>query len=416
MGRHLHLDMLGGLAGDMFLAAAIDAELVDIEALEASLRSLGLGAVRVLPEPAKRGAIAGTHVHFEGWDESVESDHRHLSTILQMLDDADLDPEVRQIASEMFKTLGEAEAAIHDMSLENVHFHECGALDSIFDFVSAAWVIAHTEASWSCSAIPTGSGTIETDHGTVPIPAPATMRLLEGLQTINRPVEAELVTPTGATILKTLADRHPGMQQPPGEVRRSGFGAGTRELDELSNVVRMVVLETTDHSQPTDGTGSSGAASDHRQAVVRLVCEIDDASPELVADAAERLRDAGALDVTAEPVGMKKNRSGVRLAVLADPDDEEMLAGELFRQTSTFGVRIERLERYALDRSIETVATAFGDVSVKVGRWKNEVIQTTPEYDDCRRLADEHDVPTRRVYRAALGALESSDIADRLQE
>jgi uncharacterized protein (TIGR00299 family) protein len=405
MTTHVHLDMLGGLAGDMFLAAAIDSGLIDPEPLEDVLGSLGLGDVRIIAEETKRGAIAGTHVHFEGWDPSAESDHRHLSSILDMLDDADLDADTREVAKEMFRTLGRAEATIHDMDLERVHFHECGALDSIFDFVSAAWIIAHADATWSCSPVPTGSGTIETDHGTVPIPAPATMRLLDGFETVSRSIGAELVTPTGATILSTLAERFPGMQRPPGRVTRSGYGAGSRELDDLSNVVRMVVLET-DESWSDEPSSQQTPLDAHREPIVRLVCDIDDATPEMIASAADTLRNAGALDVTTEPIGMKKQRTGIRLAVLARPDDEARLARQIFKETTTFGIRTERTHRYALNRSHEMVDTDFGEVPIKIGRLNGEVVQRSPEFNDCRRLADTHDVAAQTVYRAALAALD----------
>lgn len=393
--KHIHIDMLGGLAGDMFLAAALDTDLVDKAALEAALSSLGVGDIRIVRERVRRGAISGTHVHFEGWDPADERDHRHLSTILEMLDTSGLDDAVKARAKEMFQTLGESESKVHDIPLETVHFHECGALDSIFDFVSAAFIIETAQASWSASSVPTGSGTVETDHGTVPVPVPATADILKGFELIARPVQAELVTPTGATILKTLRQLNPGFDRPQATVSTVGYGCGTRELAELSNVVRFLVLETEAPAHEADET---------RDVVAQLTCEIDDMQPELFPSVEAKLFDAGALDVVREPVYMKKGRQGVRLSVLGRPQDRDALADVLFRETTTFGVRVEQLERLKLARRLLEVDTSAGTVHVKVGYKDGQVIKASPEYEDCVQLAAETGRPVRAIYVEALGA------------
>ncbi|MFU8802700.1 MAG: LarC family nickel insertion protein, partial [Bradymonadaceae bacterium] len=247
---HIHLDLLGGLAGDMFLAGAIDAGLVEVAALEKALGTLGLGDnIRIVSEKVIRGAIEGTHIHFEGWDPSAEADHRHLSTILGMLDESGLSDTVRDRAKELFCVLGEAESSIHGIPLERVHFHEVGAVDSLLDFVSAAWIMETVKSSWSTSVVPMGKGTIETDHGTIPVPAPATARLLEGMKMVQRDVEAELVTPTGAAILCGLkaAPMHA-----PGTLSKTGYGCGTRNMKRLSNVVRFVVFDEAGSESKTE--------------------------------------------------------------------------------------------------------------------------------------------------------------------
>ncbi|QDG51278.1 nickel pincer cofactor biosynthesis protein LarC [Persicimonas caeni] len=396
--KHIHIDMLGGIAGDMFLAAAIDADLVDTAALESALSSLGVGDIRIVTERVRRGAISGTHVHFEGWDPAEERDHRHLSTILEMLDTSGLDAAVKARAKEMFQTLGESESKVHDIPLETVHFHECGALDSIFDFVSAAFIIETTGASWSASAVPTGSGTVETDHGTVPVPVPATADILKGFELIARPVQAELVTPTGATILKTLRGMNPGFDRPQATVSTVGYGCGTRELAEFSNVVRFLVLET-------EATGDE--ADETRDVVAKLTCEIDDMQPELFPSVEAKLFDEGALDVVREPVYMKKGRQGIRLSVLCRPADRDRLADVLFRETTTFGVRVEQVERLKLARKILEVETSAGTVHVKVGYKDGKVLKATPEYEDCLRLAAETGTPVREIYIDALTAAAS---------
>jgi uncharacterized protein (TIGR00299 family) protein len=389
---HIHIDPLGGVAGDMFLAAALDANLVDADVLTDALRSIGVGPVRIVQKEVRRGAIVGTHVHFDGWDEQAEHDHRHLSTILEMLDGSDLPASTRERCKNMFRTLGTVESSIHGIPLEEVHFHECGALDSIFDFVSAAWIIEHVDTSWSIAPISIGQGTIETDHGTIPVPVPATARLLEDFEMIPRNVTAELVTPTGATILRTLRESGLETQRPPGTVRRTGYGAGTRTLENLSNVVRIFI--STDTARPS-------ATSATRDTVRRLSCDIDDMNPELMADIERKILKAGALDVVRESVLMKKGRQGTRISVLCPPEREDELLDLLFRETTTFGIRTETIDRVTLQRGFETVETPYGTVGVKVGYLKNQPIKATPEFDDCARLAREAGVAVQRIYKLA---------------
>ncbi|AWV90885.1 nickel pincer cofactor biosynthesis protein LarC [Bradymonas sediminis] len=388
--KHIHLDMLGGLAGDMFLAAAVDAELVDLKALEAALSSLGVGQIRVVAEKVMRGAFSATHVHFEGWDPSEERDHRHLSTILEMLEDSGLSAPVKARATEMFYRLGASEAKVHAIPIETVHFHECGALDSIFDFVSAAFIIEHSAATWSAGPVPTGTGTVETDHGTVPLPVPATAAILEGFELTPKGVSAELVTPTGATILKTLRDLNPGFSRPSAIARGVGYGAGTRDLKAFANVVRVMILEVEDRAQT------------RREVVAKLSCEIDDMNPELFASVEESLFGAGALDVVREAVLMKKGRQGTRVNVLAEPHNTQALADILFLESTTFGVRIEEIERLILARKIVEVETSAGTVRLKVGLQNGEAIKAAPEYEDCARLARETGQPARAIYAEAV--------------
>lgn len=387
--KHIHIDMLGGIAGDMFLAASVDADLVDLKALEAALSSLGVGEIRVVVEQVMRGAFSGTHVHFEGWDPAEERDHRHLSTILEMLKNSALDEAVKARATEMFYTLGASEAKVHAIPIETVHFHECGALDSIFDFVSAAFIIEHAQASWSAGPVPTGTGTTDTDHGTVPLPVPATAGILQGFELQPRAVAAELVTPTGATILKTLRDLNPAFTRPSAIARGVGYGAGTRDLDAFANVVRFLVLEVDQ------------AAQNNREVVSKLTCEIDDMNPELFSSVEEALFSAGALDVVREAVWMKKGRQGTRINILAEPKNTQALADILFRESTTFGVRIEEVERLILDRKIVEVQTSAGTVRLKVGMQNGEAIKAAPEYEDCARLARESGQPARAIYAEA---------------
>lgn len=388
--KHVHIDMVGGIAGDMFLAAALDAGLIAAETVEAALTSIGVGPIQIVRQKVHRGAFSATHIRFTGWDPAEERDHRYLTTIIEMLDNSGLSERVRARAKQMFYTLGESEARIHDMPLERVHFHECGALDSIFDFVAAALIIEESGATWSAGAVPTGSGTTETDHGTVPLPVPATAAILEGFELVAKNVPAELVTPTGATILRTLRELNPTFERPRGIARGGGYGAGTRDLKAFANVVRFLVLEV--NGAPCESEADT---------VTRLACDIDDMNPELFQSVEEALFEAGALDVVREAILMKKGRQATRLSVLCKPDDADHLAGVLFRETTTFGIRVEQVARLKLARSFVCVQTPWGEVQVKVGARGGKVLKATPEYADCARLAREHNRPVREVYEAA---------------
>lgn len=387
----MHIDPLGGLAGDMFLAAALASGLVEKDDLEAALRTLGVGPVNIVAEQVKRGAFTGTHIHFEGWREEEEGTHRTLSAIIEMLEASGLPDPVCERAVSMFSVLGEVEAGVHGVPLETVHFHECGALDSIFDFVCAAWIVEEADVTWSVAPISIGRGSRTTDHGTVPLPVPATARLLQGADVVPRDVEAELVTPTGATILHTLQHAGRLVARPAGRVQSVACGAGTRDLAALPNLVRFFVID------PSPGASADGTAD----RVGRLTCEIDDMNPELVAHAEERLFQAGALDVVREPVLMKKGRQGVRLSVLCRPGDRDRMAELLFRETTTFGLRLDTVERVKLARRRVEVRTRFGAVRVKVGYWEGKPLKAAPEYEDCAQRAAEAAVPLRAVYEAA---------------
>lgn len=385
---HVHLDLVGGLAGDMFLAAALDAGLVDRERLVRDLRSLGLGAdLQVVGSHERRGAIAGTHVRFAGWDPAADADHRHLSTINEMIAGSGLSGGVKDRATALFGLLGAAEAKIHDIPIERVHFHEVGAVDSILDFVSAAWVIEELDATWSSSDVPAGRGSIVTAHGEIPVPAPAAADLLRGMPIAPRDVEAELVTPTGAAILAALA---PEFTAHGGRLKTIGYGLGTRELPGMSNVVRMLVF---------DDVASGEYIWDQ---VVRLETDVDDMSPELLASADAPLFEAGALDVSRTSLQMKKGRLGTRLSVLAAPTRRDAILRVMFERTSTFGVRVETVERATLARETVSVDTDFGPVRVKLGRLGSAVVRRSPEHEDCEAAARQHDVAVDAVHDAAL--------------
>lgn len=385
---HIHFDMMGGLAGDMFLAAAIDADLVDLEQLTSGLRTLGLGTeIQISHEKVWRGAMSATHVKFSDWDPDADSDHRYLKTILEMIASSSFSQSVKDRASALFRTLGAAEAKVHGISIEEVHFHEVGAVDSILDFVSAAFILDGLDATFSMGEVPMGRGTIETAHGEIPLPAPATADLLRGFPMSQKQVDAELVTPTGAAILRSV---NPSTERVDGKLQGIGYGAGTREIEGLSNVCRLLVFET---AEPVGDL--------KRDVVTQLSCDLDDMTPEHLAFVSERLIGDGALDVVRIPTTMKKGRTGVRLEVLVPQADTEKFAKRLLRETSTFGVRKTEFQRFVLERSIREVETKFGVVRIKDGVLDGETVKSVPEYDDCRKLAEDHKVPISTVWMEA---------------
>ena len=394
---HVHLDLIGGLAGDMFIAAAIDAGLVDEHELGEAMSQLGLGTIKVLANKVMRYGIEATHVSFMGWDASQERDHRHLSEIEAMIEESGLDEAVKRRALSMFRALGEVEAETHNIPLERVHFHEIGAIDSILDFIGSAYIIEHSGASWSAGEVPVGQGVVQMSHGPMPAMAPATAKLLVGFSLKPSEAHAELVTPTGATILKELGVSTPGLSVG-GVLQGAGFGAGTRELERIANVARMTVYE---HKRQEVSIFQSDT-------IFSIEADLDDETPEVLAHAERALLKAGALDVTRHAVTMKKGRLGTRLGVLCQPSDAERLAALVFEQTSTFGVRVRELSRWILSRELTSVQTRYGEVAVKVGRIGDRVVTVSAEDDACAELAARHGVSPQRVHAAVRAASEAA--------
>jgi hypothetical protein len=378
-----YFDAFSGIAGDMTVAALIDAG-ADARALFEALDSLGTGA-RFRAEKVKRKGIAATRFTVEHEDQKK---HRHLPHIVKMIEASRLTGRAKQNAVKVFETLGAAEAEVHGVPIEKVHFHEVGAVDSICDIAGACQALDLLGVDRvHASKVNTGSGTVEADHGVMPVPAPATALLLRGVPVYARGPETELTTPTGAAILAALCEGFGPL--PPMTIERAGFGAGTKDFPAMANVLRVLV----------------GAASTAREAALVSVIEanIDDSTPELLGHAMERLLEAGALDVTLEPVYMKKQRPGVRLAVLARPEDQERLASLLFEETTTIGLRFWQAERRVQPRSHVEVETPYGKVRMKV-----TPAGSAPEFEDCRRLAAACGKPAKEIYATAIAAFRNS--------
>ena len=373
-----YLDCFSGISGDMLLGALVDTG-APAGDLNAQIARLGLPGVAVRFEKVKRAGIAATKAHV---DAPPEHQHRHLSHIEQMIREASLAPRVEDRAIAIFHRLGEVEAAVHQIPVEKVHFHEVGAVDSIVDVVGACIgleLLGIDEVH--CSAVNVGSGTVETEHGTLPVPAPATAALLRDRPVYARGPAAELATPTGAAFAATLSASFGPL--PPMRVEVIGYGAGTKDFPGQANVVRILAGEPS---------GATEATS-----IAVIEANIDDLSPQVLGYAMERLLERGALDVTLTPLLMKKGRPGSLLRVLARPEDQETLAQEVFRETSTLGLRIYRVERRVQARRIVEVETPHGKVRVKV----SDTGSFAPEYDDCRRLAQETGTPLKQILAEA---------------
>ncbi|HWW22309.1 MAG TPA: nickel pincer cofactor biosynthesis protein LarC [Edaphobacter sp.] len=432
--RIAYLDCFAGISGDMFLGALLDAGL-DPQILHDATAALNLGASLTV-EKVDRSGISSTKVHVlehgqlaedhsqpnthdhlqdhfqdqrptethahhpksqhlrkPGHLHTPEEGHSHthgrsLTAIRELIQSSSLIPEVKAFSIQTFELLGASEAKIHNVDIEKIHFHEVGAVDAIVDIVAAsAGIHALAIDKWFCSPLNIGGGMVDCAHGRFPVPAPATADLLRGFPTYSAHVEEELVTPTGAAIIRALAPTF--VPQPQMRVQQIGYGAGTRNSKGFPNVLRLNIGDTTDSTQ-----GS----------VAVLETAIDDISPQILAYVTEAALQQGALDVMSTAVQMKKGRLGTLITILADDDHVPVLEQLLLRETSTLGIRIHHERRSCLDRAHTTVTTPYGDIRIKIGSRNGEIFNAAPEFEDCRTAAAKHNVPIKTVQQAATSA------------
>jgi uncharacterized protein (TIGR00299 family) protein len=383
--RIAYLDCISGISGDMTVGALVDAG-ADLGAISEGVASLGLPGVHIATSEVRKHGFRATQIIIE---HEPEHKHRHLHHITEMIDRSALSPTQQELAKRIFTLLGEAEAKVHGTTLRKVHFHEVGAIDSIADIVGAAigFDLLGVERVLA-SPIPTGTGFIEIAHGRVSVPAPATAELLTGIPLAPSNVEAELTTPTGAAIVAALVQSFGPV--PAMTIEKIGYGAGTRDLDSQPNLLRLLL-----------GEMQTSRATDQ---VWMLETNLDDTTGEIVGHTCERLMTAGALDVFTTPIQMKKNRPGIRLSVLCSKLAIEALEAILFAETTTLGVRRWPVERHTLKREAQSVETPWGTVAGVVAYGNDTSRRFSPEYEACRRIATERNVPLRSVYEAALRA------------
>ena len=441
--RIAYLDCFSGISGDMFLGALLDAG-VSPKLLEDTVAALNIGA-RLEISRVTRSGISATkvdvyvngekdaprevvharnnhdHEHEHGHDDRHDrsqghshsreqgmhqhKEHSHgrtLKTICGIINQAPISDTAKATAIRIFETLGEAEAEIHGTSINQVHFHEVGAVDAMVDIVCAAvGAESLSVEQWICSPLNVGGGTVKCAHGTLPVPAPATLKLLNDAPVYSSGPRVELVTPTGAAIVKTLVSRFAAF--PAMKIERAGYGAGTREFPDHPNLVRLTLGE----AEAIHATTAVPATSAEKITV--LEANLDDLSPQVLAYAMERLLAEGALDVFSIPVQMKKGRPGALLTVLAQLKDADRLTKLIFRETSTLGVRRRDEDRQTLSRRWETVQTTWGPVRIKIASMNGSVSNYAPEYEDCRILAETQHIPLRNVIEEAIQKYLRSD-------
>ncbi len=380
-----YFDCFSGISGDMTLGALVDAGL-SLDYLREQLRGLEVPGWQLSSEKVWKNGMSSTYVKVKTEDQSK---HRSLTTILDILQKSKLSPRVREQASAIFRKLGEAEATVHDVPIEKIHFHEVGAVDAIVDIVGACIGFESLGIEqFACSPLNVGGGTTKMAHGVLPVPAPATAKLLQGKPTYSNGVQKELVTPTGAAIVATLCTTFG--PQPPMSVSAIGYGAGTADLEGQPNVLRIMIGEAAEKSV---------AGFDEEISVIEV--NLDDMNPQIYGYFLEKALAAGALDVYTTPVQMKKNRPGMLLTLLCRPHDTTALMDLVFAETTTFGARTYRAQRRALPREFVNVHTQFGDVRVKISRVNGHIRHASPEFEDCRKLAEEKHVPLQQVMEEA---------------
>jgi uncharacterized protein (TIGR00299 family) protein len=386
-----YFDCSSGISGDMTLGALVDAG-CNLEEMETHLRRLPVPGWKISSEKVVRRGFRATHVKVESSDPQR---HRSLSNILQLIHRAELPLSIAELASRIFRRLGEAEALVHGTSIEKVHFHEVGAVDAIVDIVGAAAGFEQLGIDgFFCSALNVGGGRVDTQHGNLPVPAPATAELLRGAPTYSNGIQRELVTPTGAAIVTTMASQFG--PQPAMTATVIGLGAGSAELAEQPNILRLFVGEAA--ARGTDLTANETALDDD---IVVLEANLDDMNPQVYGYFAERALEAGALDVFSIPVQMKKNRPGQLVTVLCRPADLERLSDLLFRETTTLGVRQSHVKRRTLQRESVSVETSVGSIRMKIARLNGHILNVSPEYEDCQKVATARGVPLKWVLAEA---------------
>jgi len=388
--KTLYFDCFSGISGDMTVGALLDIG-ADEKVLLEGLNQLKVDGYKIKIEKKLKNGISGTdfsvileeHHHHD--HEGHQHIHRNIGDIEKIVNESGLNERVRKLSADMFRIVAEAEGKIHGKPVEEVHFHEVGAIDSIVDIIGTAICIDNLAADRIVfSSLPLSRGFVKCQHGVFPLPAPATLEILKNVSVYYTDIDFELVTPTGAAIAKGLADEF-GMV---GELEAEGIGYGLgKKTYEIPNVLRVVIFN------------SKKKISDN---VVKIETNIDDMTAEQLGSAAERLFSEGALDVFFTPVFMKKNRPGTKLTVLCHPEKKEGIVETVLKHTSTFGVRISDMERSVLEREIVAVATDFGSIRCKVGKLSGEILKYSPEYEDCRAASEKYGKPIADIYNEAI--------------
>lgn len=376
----------------MFVGALLDAGAGSLQMLQAELEKVNIDGWTISTEPVLVSGIAATWFSVE--IEGEEQEPRSLSDIEELIASSGLSEKVRSHCLAIFGRVARAEAKAHGESLQTVHFHEVGMVDSIIDIISTCVLFEELKPrEIFCSPVALGSGTVQTKHGIMPVPSPATALLLKGLPVLQGGERQELATPTGAALVSYFARSFGAL--PPMKLTGTGYGSGTRET-RGPNLLRILIGERVE-----------AMAGGELEQQVLLETNIDDSTPEQLAYLVERLMTSGAVDAWLTPVVMKKGRPGVILSVLSQPGEVGGKLDLIFKESSTFGVRSSLVERHCLERRMETIHTAFGEIQVKIGSWRGRDVTISPEYEECRAAAEKHGVPLESVFEAARAAASS---------
>jgi len=383
----------------MFVGALLDAGL-PLDQLFAEVKKVPLGFYEFKRTRAVRGHLVGTRIEILI---PAKQPSRKLGNIAELIVHSALSAGVKQRVLKVFNRLAEAEGKLHDMPPTEVHFHEVGAVDSIIDIVGTCVGLELLDiAELTCSPVNVGSGSVRVAHGLLPVPAPAALELLKDVPIYSSGVEGELVTPTGAALITTLAASFGPI--PAMKVERIGYGAGAREIHGQPNLARLLLGQSAEPVAAQPGTPGD-------EVVSVIEANVDDMSPQLYGFFIDQALAAGALDVICTPIQMKKNRPGILLSVLCTPEKCDALAQMLFEQTTTIGVRIYEARRKVLERELLSVETPYGAVTVKVAKRNGKVLNVAPEYEDCQRLATENGVPLKQVMTAAQAAYLATQVS-----
>ena len=377
--RIAYFDCFSGASGDMILGSMIDAGLSP-HLLRKELRKLQIPTVRLKVKKVLKGGISATQVIVEGRDETRS--HRNLKELLRIVERSDLEPEVKKKSKEIFQRIASVEAKIHRKPMEEIHFHELGGLDSIVDIVGSVWGLCQMGIDeLYVSKVNAGAGFVKCEHGILPVPAPATLALMKGKPIYSSGVERELLTPTGAAILTSLGSQFG--QMPPMSLERIGYGAGRDDLPH-PNLLRLII-------------GTSTATSGKERVVV-IETNIDDMNPQFYDYIMEKLLAMGVLEVFLTPILMKKNRPATLLTLISSSEKLPSVTAFLLRETTTLGLRWHEEERARTDREILTLQTRYGKIRFKLARWEGSVVNLSPEYEDCKRLALRKRIPLKDVF------------------
>ena len=383
----LYFDCFSGVSGNMILGAMVDAG-IDIKALKKELKKLDLHGYSLKVSKVKRKGIKGTKVDVIV-DKKKHLHHTHYKDIKRLIERSKLPEKIKEDSLSIFKNIAEAEAKIHRTSVDNVHFHEVGAVDSIVDVVGASICISLLNSDITLSSpINTGKGMVKTEHGLLPVPAPATTEMLKGFPSYSSDIEFELATPTGVGIITAMAKASNAI--PVMKTNAIGYGAGSKDFSDSPNLLRIMIGE--------------GYSPSEQDSITVIESNIDDMNPQFYDHIMNRIFDAGALDVFLTPIIMKKNRPAVKITLLSENDNVNKLADILLKETTSFGLRMYKTERIKLEKEIKTVKTEYGSTKVKIGKKNGKIINIAPEYEDCKRIANERGISIREVYEKVKSA------------